>query len=333
MVRPPPPLLARLAEAAFWLARYVERTENLARLIDINETFARDSRGACNWSSIVALNADDMRFYARHAAASEATVLRFYLLDGDNPTSILSSIRAARENARSLRPHISTELWSQLNTFYNWVLALTESDIALPKISRLCGRIRESCQTHAGIADGTLYRDQAWTFYQLGRWLERADQTTRLLDIKYHTLLPSVDDIGSPLDASQWNAVLRSASAYHAFRRAFPRDLEPGQVAEFLLFDSRFPRSVSACVHNVATELGELRRRFHLRHTSQVMESVDELTSLLAERQIDQVLQHGLHEFLDVLQGRFAGLTGLLSERFFDYAPTRGGVAMRETAG
>lgn len=330
MYRLAPPLLARLAEAAFWLARYVERAENLARVIDVNETFARDSRGACNWSAIVALNADVVRFYARQSSATETTVLRFYILDADNPTSILSSIRAARENARSLRPHISTELWSHLNTIYNWMLSLTEDDIALPKISRLCSRIRESCQTHAGIADSTLYRDQAWTFYQLGRWLERADQTTRLLDIKYHTLLPTVHDVGSPLDASQWNAVLRSASAYHAFRRVFPRDLAPGQVAEFLLFDARFPRSVSACVHNVALQLGELRRRFHLRQTGAVMESVDELSFLLAERQIEDVLNAGLHEFLDSLQARFAGVTRELSDRFFVAAPVGGGGSVQE---
>jgi len=220
-------LLARFADCIFWLARYVERAENLARILDVNETFSRDSRGGQNWRSIVQLNSDEERFFATHPAATAQSVVKFYVIDGANPTSIVSAIRFARENARTLRPLISTEMWVQLNVFYNRLVALGEDDLVPGRLAALFGIIKEACQTHSGITEGTFFRDQGWYFYQLGRYIERADQTTRLLDIKYHLLLPSLSDVGSPIDVSQWNAVLRSAAGGACTRPARPRPVWP----------------------------------------------------------------------------------------------------------
>ena len=186
----PDVLLARYADCIFWLARYIERAENLARILDVNETFSRDSRGGQNWRSIVQLNSDEERFFASHDTASAHNVVNFYVIDGDNPTSIVSAIRCARENARTLRPLISTEMWVQLNVFYNRLAALSAADLAPGNLAALFAMIKEACQTHTGITEGTFFRDQGWYFYQIGRYIERADQTTRLLDIKYHLLLP-----------------------------------------------------------------------------------------------------------------------------------------------
>ena len=177
-------LLARYAECIFWLARYVERAENLARILDVNETFTRDARGDQNWESIVRLHADEAAFSRRHGEASADAVLRFYVTDATNPSSIISAIRGARENARALRPLISTEMWVQLNVFQNRLNAIEEPDLAPGRLTDLFTAIKEACQTHTGITEGTFYRDQGWYFYQLGRYIERADQTTRLLDMK-----------------------------------------------------------------------------------------------------------------------------------------------------
>jgi len=212
-------LLARFADCIFWLARYVERAENLARILDVNETFSRDSHGGQNWRSIVQLNSDEERFFATHPAATAPSVVKFYVIDAANPNSIISAVRYARENARTLRPLISTEMWVQLNVFHNRLAGLSEADLMPGKLAALFGSIKEACQAHTGITEGTFFRDQGWYFYQLGRYIERADQTTRLLDIKYHLLLPSGTDVGSPTDVSQWNALLRSAAGYHAYRR------------------------------------------------------------------------------------------------------------------
>lgn len=318
-------LLSRYAEAAFWMARYIERAENLARLIDVNETFAKDSRGATSWAALIQLNADTKRFAKRHGddAATAANVLDFYILDTENPSSIRSTVRMARENGRTLRPLISTEMWVQLNVFYNRMLTLTPADITLPRLSRLCTAIKEACQVHTGIVEGTFYRDQGWYFYQIGRRLERADQTSRLLDIKYHTLLPSVDDVGSPLDISQWNALLRSAAGYHAFRRAHARGLNPNDAAGFMIFDEAFPRSIQVSINQIASLMTELKSRYALRGGNNAMERLDEIQAILSTRTIERIVAGGLHEFLDALQTQLIELSGDLGSAFFghDYGP------------
>ncbi len=310
-------LLARYAECIFWMARYMERAENLARILDVHETFARDTRGSKDWTAIVQLNADTARFKELYPSATAENVTNFYILDGQNPTSIISAVGYARENARQLRPLISTEMWTQLNVFHNWLHTLGPTDIALHNLPRLCGKLKEACQTHTGITEGTFYRDQGWYFYQLGKYLERADQTTRLLDIKYHTLLPSTADVGSPIDISQWSALLRSAAAYHAFRRVHPRGMTPASVAGFLLFNDSFPRSVVVCTRQVDQLLTRLKSKYRLRRGSIAMECVDEIQAALDAHGIEQVIAQGLHEYLDWLQLRFAEVSGHIAVAYF----------------
>jgi uncharacterized alpha-E superfamily protein len=314
-------LLARYADCIFWLARYVERAENLARILDVNETFSRDSRGGQNWLSILQLNADEKRFFAAHSEATAYSVVRFYVVDAANPTSIVSAIRSARENARTLRPLISTEMWVQLNVFYSYLAALGEVDLVPGRLAALFGSIKEACQTHTGITDGTFFRDQGWYFYQLGRYIERADQTTRLLDIKYHLLLPSLSDVGSPIDVSQWHALLRSAAGYHAYRRLHTASTTPARVAGFLLLNQAFPRSVHHCVREAGRLLGELKSHYNLRHGNAAAEELDRLRAVLGTLDISAILSEGLHEFLDLMQQQLIAVTRDLSVAFFGYQP------------
>jgi uncharacterized alpha-E superfamily protein len=312
-------LLARYADCIFWLARYVERAENLARILDVNETFSRDSHGAQNWRSIIQLNSDEDRFFKGGREVSAKNVLRFYVIDADNPTSIVSAIHAARENARTLRPLISTEMWVQLNVFHNRLAALGPADLAPGRLSALFATIKEACQTHTGITDGTFFHDQGWYFYQLGRYIERADQTTRLLDIKYHLLLPSVSDVGSPTDVSQWNALLRSAAGYHAYRRLHAASTTPARVAGFLLFNQAFPRSVHYCVREAGRLLGEVKSHYSLRGANAAAEELDRLRAVLGTLTISEILGAGLHEFLDVIQQQLIAVSRDLAIAFFGY--------------
>ena len=317
----PDVLLARYADCIFWLARYVERAENLARILDVNETFSRDSRGGQNWRSIVQLNSDEERFFAGHDAAAAHNVVNFYVVDGDNPTSIVSTIRYARENARTLRPLISTEMWVQLNVFYNRLTELRIEDLAPGNLAALFAMIKEACQTHTGITEGTFFRDQGWYFYQIGRYIERADQTTRLLDIKYHLLLPSPSDVGSPVDVSQWNALLRSAAGYHAYRRLHAASTTPARVAGFMLLNNAFPRSVHHCVREVGRLLGEVKSHHGLRNGNDAAEELDRLQAVLGTFEIAAILRSGLHEFLDSIQRQLMAVTRELSIAFFGYTP------------
>jgi len=317
-------LLARYAEAIFWLARYVERAENLARILDVQETFARDVPGDQTWLSIVQINSDDERFAERYRDAGPASVIDFYLMDKANPNSILSSVRAARENARTLRPLISTEMWTQLNIFYNQLRATGASRLAPSELPRLCAMIKESCQTHTGITEGTLYRDQGWHFYQLGRVIERADQTSRILDIKYHTLLPRTEDVGTLLDLNQWHSLLRSVAGYHAYRRRYPSRMNVSTIVRFLIGNGHFPRSLRVAVKEANEHLMALCREHRLAGAYDAASIAAHLAEELAETRAEEVIASGLHEYLDRFQLQLMRITNAVSAGLFAH-DTAGG--------
>jgi uncharacterized alpha-E superfamily protein len=313
-------LLARYAETIFWLARYVERAENLARILDVQETFSRDLPPPQTWLSVVQLYADEDRFFENHNDASAANVIDFYLMDSDNPSSILSTIRMARENARTLRPLISTEMWTHLNVFYNQLRALGSTRVPPSELSRLCAMIKENCQTHTGITEGTFFRDQGWLFYELGRAIERADQTTRVVDIKYHLLLPRRDDIGTIADINQWHSLLRSLAGYHAYRRLYPSGMSIDSVITFLLFNPQFPRSLTTCADRIISTLGALRTSYGLHGGTEAIESAEHFTDRLYMEDVQGIIAKGLHEFLDSVQIDLIRITTDIATGYFGYA-------------
>ena len=246
-------------------------------------------------------------------------MLRFYVIERSNPNSIFSSVHAARENARALRPLISTEMWTQLNMLYNRLLALKPTDVAEEKLSGLCDWIKRGCDAHTGITAGTFYRDEGWCFYQLGAAIECADQTTRLLDAKFLNFMAQEDhDPGSASDSFYWMALLRSAAGYQAFRRRHPRGMAPEQVAAFLLSDPSFPRSVACCLGIIEEQLTVLRRFYGLRAAGAALEFLDGIRDNLEVRKVKAAIGNGeLHRFDDFLQRSFNELTGLIANAFF----------------
>ena len=311
------PLLARYAGSIFWLARYVERAENLARILDVNARFARNLRGARDWLPVLQLNADQARFEAQYPAPTAEAVLAFYVTDRSNPTSIISAIATARENARTLRPIISTEMWAQMNVFYKWLSALDGTALAPASLARLFARIKEGCQTHIGITDGTLHRDEGSHFHCLGRHIERADQTTRLLDIKYHLLLPRPAAAGSKIDLVQWDALLRSAAGHHAYLRVMSGAVTPTGVAGFLLLEPRFPRSVLFCVGTADRLLEAIRSKHGLLRGAAAAQELGRLRAALGSTTIGRVISEGLHEYLDQIQRNLIAVTSDVSSDFF----------------
>ena len=309
-------LLSRFAENSFWMARYMQRAENLARLLDVNETFARDAHGTSDWLPILRLHCDEEAFAEAYSSADAASVVRFYVIDEQNSNSIRSSVRGARENARSIRHLLSLETWTQLNVFDNWVRSLSARSLRLSELARLCGQIKEGCQLHFGIVNETLYRDQVWYFYKLGAFMELCDQITRLVDIKYHSLLPKAQDVGTPIDVAQWNALLRSASAYHGYRRVFPHEMTPTTVAGFILLDGQFPRSITHCAREIRSTLDGLLAHDELKDVEFSAAALDEL-AVLAERTPKQMIAGGLHEFLDEVQIKLIALGREIEEKFF----------------
>jgi uncharacterized alpha-E superfamily protein len=297
-------LIARHAGSALWFARYMERIENLARLLDVTKTFAGDAEGGRNWLALLRINGDQEAFFAKHAAPEATGVAHFYLLDADNPTSVQSAIRGARENARTLRALISTEMWLQINVFHGRIRELAVPDIAPEDLSGVCAMLKEGVQAHTGITEGTFYRDQCWHFYMIGRHLERADQITRLIDTKFNALSATE----AVIDAGQWNELLRAAAGYHAYRREYPHGYVPREVAGFLLLNTAFPRSAGLSLAQLDWHLTTLRSRYHLRGCTQALGRLDNLQTMLASQTVDDILGRGLSPFLDWMQRELAAL-------------------------
>ena len=293
-------LLARFAENVFWLGRHVERTDNLARMLDINETYARESHGAPDWRRVLDLYNDEEHFLENHGRVGEQEVLHYYVLDRDNPGSLAATVHAARENARAIRHLISTEMWTHINTFNSRMSRLTQRDIWPTNISRLCKEMKEACQTFEGIAEGTFFRGSAWHFYSTGKYIERADQTTRVLFLGCDLL--EAGDERDGLTTVRWNALLRSVAAYHAFRWVRPRGHQHGDIINFLLYDEGFPRSVKLCAVRIEGHLEDLVVRRGQPRVKAIEDACRRLSFSLEMGLERRVSADGLRRFLDNLQ-------------------------------
>jgi len=307
-------LVARFAANTFWLGRYLERTENLARILHINETYARDKPEGPDWQRILDLHSDSERFHENHEDASALSVLHFYILDRDNPSSIVSSVISARENARSIRHLISTEMWTHLNIFYSQLLKMKAREIQPAKLANTASDIVLSCQTFEGIAEGTFLRGEPACFYHLGKYIERADQTTRILDIGYG-LLPLGK--GDAVTSVQWNVLLRSVSGYHAYRSRYPGRARVEDIERFLLYDSEFPRALTLCVGRITERIRDLEKRHGTKQHSEVEYTRRELEFALETGPGNEITPEKLHAFLDRFQALLANVTDAVRRTYF----------------
>jgi len=314
-------LLSRYAEDLFWLARYIERASNLARIIEMHMAYDRGRDEDVSWAWLVALHSDQERFAKSYGDASFANVIRFYVADLGNSGSVRFSLRAARENARALRAVIPTEMWNHLNEFYNRFLIVTDSDLEPIRLWRTCGQIKDGCYAQIGVAESTLYRDEGWRFFRLGLMFERADQTSRLLDVKFAQLATGMEATAQAADATFWSLVLRSAAAYQAFLRLEHKGGDPNRVARFLLVNASHPRSVAYSVMQIQAMLHDLGSGYGHRQARFAQEKVEVLFELLQSAAQEPDLVTRLHEINDNIQRSLIGLTDELGQRFFGAAP------------
>ncbi len=319
-------MLSRVADSVFWVGRYLERADNTARFAEVNHHLAIDLPDAApeQWEPLVAVMGDLAWFHAHYDGPIRENVLRFLTLDEAYPNSILSCVRALRENARSVREVLILEVWEEINRLY-WTLSRRQGQMPpMEDTPAFMSRIREACHLISGYMSDTVSRTTAWQFFQLGRFLERADKTSRLLDVKYFMLLPSAGDVGSPYDTLQWAAVLRSASAYQMYRKSKGR-IEPERVVEYLLFDPMFPRSVRFCL----TQVVELLHRISNTALSGYSNPAERLAGLLQSRftytTVGEVLLSGMHEFLDSLQADLNAVGSAIFDTYFAIQPAAGG--------
>ncbi len=312
-------LLSRHAESVFWMARYFERAESLARVMETQTSFQR-GREDTSWAWIVALYSDEKAFAKAFPEASAENVIHYYMAYIDNPGSIQSSIRSARENARALRPMLSTDMWYQLNDFCNRLFAFGSNDFSEVRLSRTCDAIKRGCYAQIGVAENTLYHDESWPFFRLGLHLERADQTSRLLDVRFAQQQTGAASDPGHYDFTFWTILLRAASAYHSYRRVYPRHIEPSEVARFLIFDPRLPRSIAFCLGEIQAMIEHLRRNFGLRNAAGAAELVEQTIIGLNTASKDERLLENLHTFNDWVQLSLIRVADELGQAFFGNA-------------
>jgi uncharacterized alpha-E superfamily protein len=314
-------MLSRVANTLYWMVRYVERADNLARLIDVNQQLLLDFESLDSerlrgfWQPIILSTGDEDAFAKLYDEAGSAEVIRFLTNDPKNPNSIVSCIALARENARTVRDQLSDELWEELNSLYLFSRSEEAQRLFDTDPPRYYENIRRSAMTFLGSAASTTSRNESWEFMDLGRHLERADKTTRFLDVSSY--LPAAADGLEAISPGilHWTATLRSCGAMGAFRAA-SREITAESVVDFLIFSKDFPRSVRYCIEKVDNTLHLISGTPRGSFSNEAERESGRLLSDLNYGSTKDVFKSGLHEYLDALQGRFNHIGGEIFETY-----------------
>ncbi|MEO1067447.1 MAG: alpha-E domain-containing protein [Pseudomonadota bacterium] len=314
-------MLGKNAGGLFWMFRYLERSENTARLVNAGFRMAltRSSAAAeAEWQSVLTTVGQKAAFEQAHDTYTSQNVTDFLLRDKNNPTSVLSMIEQARNNARMVRTNITVEVWEATNECWMTLKGLLGRTVREKDLPSVLGVIRQQSALVRGALHGTMLRNDIYNFARLGTFLERADNTARILDVKYYVLLPSVSHVGSSLDNVQWETILRSVSALRAYGWANEGDIGPRSIADFLILDRRMPRSLAFCSRQILSNAEWLADEY----------GQDSPTLALAKAQhhrlkssvIDDIIDTGLHEFLEVFIRENNALAGQVERdyRFYE---------------
>ncbi len=315
-------MLSRVANAVYWMSRYLERAGNLARYVEVNWHLTLDlpGSGGDSWRPLITASGDQALFESHYGDYDAASVITFLCFDNDYQNSITSCLLAARENARAIREVIPYEMWERLNVTFHLVRVAAARPLAVVENPyEFCQQIKHGDFILGGIAADAMVHDEAWHFLRMGRLLERCDKTSRILDVNCHRMLPDEGEQNPGVDSIHWSALLRATSALNAFRRCRGR-ISPAKVAEFLLLDHEFPRSV---LHGLIQTQESLRAVTGTRPGFFTRESERLLGQLCADLSyltIEEVFDQGLHRFTDRLQTRLNAVDNCLGQEFFGYA-------------
>ena len=295
-------MLSRVAETIYWMSRQVERAENLARFLEITHTLSLDQpeHFVDPWEPLIKVTADDEIFASRWEQANAESVTQFLAFDDQYANSMLSSLRQARENARVVRESLSSECYEQINEFYHFVHEASLSP-QLDAPNRFFDAVRRLALQWTGVLDSTMSRDLSWHFANVGRLIERADKTSRILDAKYFNLLPSVEDVGTAVDDVQWSALLLAISGFETYRRQHHL-IAVEKVIDFFIFNDSFPRSILFCVVGFEHSLEKIVSTSGDDRRQSARERTIELRTKLANTDVSDVLSRGMHQFIDKLQ-------------------------------
>jgi uncharacterized alpha-E superfamily protein len=310
-------MLGRVANGIFWMYRYLERAENTARLLEAGHRMAltRDADAATQeWRSVLTTLGFRQSYEAQHDGYAGAPVCDFVLRGKANPESVLSMVERARLNARICRSAITLEVWEAVNEGWMTLRDLLARPVRVSSLDQVLAAIRRESTIARGATHGSMLRNEIYCFTRLGTFAERADNTARILDVKYYLLLPSLAYVGSPLDTGQWDNVLRSLSGERAYRWLNAGRMDARSIADFLILDNRFPRSLAFCYSSMRENLATLARLHG--HEGEAHELMRQADQELTERTIDQIFESGLHQFLTGFVARNREVASAIAEQY-----------------
>ena len=297
-------MLGKTAGGLYWMFRLLERGENTARMVEAGFRMAltRSTDSETEWKSVVTTSGVRAGYDAIHDQYTAKEVIDYLLRDTRNPSSVLSVSKSARDNARLVRTALTTEVWEAVNE--NWMVLtdLLKDTIQEKDLPAALATIRQHSALVRGALHGTMLRNDIYDFSRLGTFIERADNTARIIDVKYYTLLPSVNFVGSSLDNVQWETVLRSVSAHRSFRWLNQGDMTASAIADFLILDRRLPRSLAFCISQVVDQLDALSDDYKVTLPSNEM--ARKLDQGMKSRDIGGIFEDGLHEFISTFIGK-----------------------------
>ena len=309
-------MLGKTAGGLYWMARNLERSENTARMIETGQRIALTRAGDTTdeWGSVLRAAAVESGFAEKHGEPARDTVIDWMLRDKDNPSSVMRAVEGARSNARIVRTALTEDVWEAVNACWMTLcdgLARKVSERELPK---LLDAIRHHSALVRGAMHGTMLRNDCYDFARIGTFIERADNTARIIDVKYYVLLPSAMAVGSRLDNVQWETILRSVSGEGGYRMSYGHDVRPREIVRFLVHDRRMPRSLTFCCGKIRDNLGYLANDYAMRHPCH--DQIEALCQRFAGRDVDAIFDYGLHEYI---QETISCLGGLSRQIEVDY--------------
>ena len=291
-------MLSRVADRIFWMSRQMERAENTARILGVTSNlvlFGTDEVQERNLLAPLSITDTEELYRQQHGELTLPELIAFMALDEKNPSSIYSCLKWARENAHAVRWQITSEMWETLNATWLEMRAIPRNRVTGAGATEFFDWVKERSHLFRGVTYGTIVRGEAFNFSRLGTFLERADNTARILDVKYHILLPSVADVGGALDYYQWTALLRSVSSFETYRTLYRDQILPIKVAELLILERRMPRSLAACLEQITIALGRITGK----QDAPAKRLASELNARLTHAHIEEIFSSGLHEYLE----------------------------------
>lgn len=291
-------MLGKTAGGLFWMARYLERAENTARLLETGQRMAltRQSAGGGEWTSVLQTAGVLAGFEAKHDAINNDSAINWMLRDEDNPSSVRSVIKQTRDNAKLVRTALTYEVWSAINAAWMRIDEQLKRKVSERDLPSTLESIRQHTALVRGAILGTMLRNDIFDFLRIGTFIERADNTGRILDVKYYVLLPTAFSVGSSLDNVQWETILRSVGAGGGYRMTHGQRTSPSEIAEFLILDQRMPRSLSFCCRKLKENIGYLEKDYDMSMPSGVL--VDALHDPFADQTISRIFDIGLHDYI-----------------------------------